>query len=784
MTIAGRTVAKRTGRPTNAMMLQRQLSLTTQLLQRMANAQQSGLTFDGKRDLGAALGYKKELCFDDYEVRAGRNGIAKQVVEAFPVACWRGDIEVFEDDDPNVETVFEQCWKDLKRRLKVFSAFRQADIQSGFGKYASILIGVPTGASNADLAQPLPPGNGTPDNIRYFQVFNEKQCFIDKSAGVVTDFESERFGWPEFYTVKLPETATNGTRDVKVHWTRIIHIAEGDEIFHEPRMKPVWNWLDDLDKVVGGGSEATWQTANKGYQFDLDSEQPLEEPELKEMQLHFDEFMHGQRRYIRTRKVNVTPFESQTADFSNQANTLLSLIAGTTRIPKRILMGSESAELASTQDRRNFDRAAQERRDSFCSPVFIDQLTRRLQEFKYLPKVEQYQTGWPEEEEMTMLERADVATKWADLNTKAGELVVTGDEIRDRVLGLEPLQLSDTLDPQNSQDPNADPNQDPSLAAAFEFVEKGSASRPWRAVHKAADAQVTSARDIARRALTSHALNVDGLVDAFERSDREHADFLVMAELDAVEEALSAGLREILMATLLAAAKATQQQARRAGGYLAAAAEGTIDDINEHSQAAIAWVDEHVAEYVVGISELSRVAIRNVISKAFSSGLPPRESAKLIAQIIGLTGAQTESVVKFRSALIAAEAGDVVRAGTFRVKVPTSGVTGAFIETHVDRLAERMLRRRALNIARTETLAAANAGQTILWRQAELSGKISHLTQRVWILTPDDRLCPQCAAMSGQVVGLNQPFLSPGGAELDFPPLHPSCRCATGLVEA
>lgn len=767
----------------------RQLSVTTQLLQRMAMVNGTGLTYDGKRDLAAALGYKKDLTIQDYKKRAERNGIARQVVEAFPKACWRGDVEVYEDPDPQSSTAFEECWKDLKRRLKVFSVFRQSDIESGYGRFAVILIGVPSGQSASDLKTPLPNGNGTPTNIKYFQVFDEESASIDMTSDIVSDPSSERFGLPSMYKLKLPSPA-GGSMEVPVHWSRILHIAEDDAIYHRPRMQPVWNWLDDLDKQVGGGSEATWQTANRGYQFDLDSEQPIEQPELDQMHLHFDEYMHGQRRYISTRKVKVTPFDGEISDFSPGANIVLGLIAGTSRIPKRILVGSESAELASSQDRRNFDRAAQDRRDGFCRPVMVDQMVARLTMYKYLPPVEEYLVGWPEEEDMTMPEKASVALSWASLNEKAGETVVTGDEIRDQVLGLEPLELSDTLEIEPDGDPlsdTEDDDQEPETelqAAAFEFVEKASASKPWRAVHQAADSFVTDARDAAYRSLSRHQLSQASLADAIERGDREQADFLVMAELDRVEESLSTQLGSVLLSTLVASANHTQRQAKKAGGYLRAAADGVIaDEVNEHTAAALSWVKDHVGEYVVGISELSRAAIRTIISAAFVNGLHPRESAKFIAKVIGLTAQQTESVVRLQTNLFAAAEGKVVSAGAFHVRVPAGGASVEFVDSTLERYTKRLLRQRAINIARTETLAAANAGQTILWRDAQAKGKISHLTQRVWITTPDDRLCPECRAMNGQVVELNATFTSPGGAAVDHPPLHSSCRCATGLVQ-
>ena len=171
-------------------------------------------------------------------------------------------------------------------------------------------------------------------------------------------------------------------------------------------------------------------------------------------------------------------------------------------------------------------------------------------------------------------------------------------------------------------------------------------------------------------------------------------------------------------------------------------------------------------------------------AEAFVDGIEPRVAARQIAEVIGLTPRDAEAVVALRAKLEAAGPGTLVKAGKVRIRIPADGIDAELIDLRVSQYAGRLLRARALNIARTETLAAANAGQTELWRAAETSGLLQPGATRVWLVTPDDRLCKECMEMDGQVRGLNQPFTSSGGAEIDSPPLHSSCRCATGLNHA
>jgi SPP1 gp7 family putative phage head morphogenesis protein len=87
---------------------------------------------------------------------------------------------------------------------------------------------------------------------------------------------------------------------------------------------------------------------------------------------------------------------------------------------------------------------------------------------------------------------------------------------------------------------------------------------------------------------------------------------------------------------------------------------------------------------------------------------------------------------------------------------------------------------RSETIARTETMTAANAGQQEAWDQAVDKGLLTGTELQVWIVTPDDRLCPICEPLDGVTAGLDETFEVDGDA-IDGPPAHPNCRCTIGL---
>lgn len=395
-----------------------------------------GDTYDGKRNVDTALGRKKALTAGDYRRRMRRNPIARRVVTTYPNATWRGIGELVENEDPNVVTPFEEAFFELSDRLHLWAKFKQADTLARMGRFAIILIGAP-GKPEEEL-----PKNLTLQDIYFLKCYSEEDVTIPK---LDTDAASIRYGRPIEYTVKRAADGPIKESQKTVHWTRVIHVAEGlleDEVYGAPALECAWDDLDDLDKVKGGGSEAFWLRAHQGYQFDLAPEVSLDKPGEEALADEVDEFLHGMRRAIRTKGVKATTLGSDVADFSSNADKILDLISAGSEIPKRLLLGSERGELASTQDRDNWNERVNDRRTEYAEPYVVRQLVDRLIEHGVLPEPAEYSVRWPKHE-LSDTDRASLASKMADVNQKQGETVITIDEIRDHALGYPPLEEVD-----------------------------------------------------------------------------------------------------------------------------------------------------------------------------------------------------------------------------------------------------------------------------------------------------------------------------------------------------
>lgn len=426
-------------------------ALASAIIERFRFARQAGITFGGLRDEYEIFGYDRDITLKAYRDEYARGGIAKRIVHAFPMATWRGGMELIEDDTKPDYTPFEQAWVDLEKRFKLMAILRRLDILAGLSHYSVLLIGAP-GELNTELPK------GKPDKLLYFTPFpggggpNAPAAtaagnleYADASiAELDVDTKSERFGLPLYYNLRRIDVNDPGFQR-PVHWSRVIHVAEGcldNELYGTPTLEAVWNLLIDLRKVTGGGAEAFFQRANQGMNLNLDKEVELDPEASTKLKDEVEEYMHKVSRVLKTRGMDVKMLGSDVADFANPADAILTQIAGTTSIPKRILTGSEMGELASSQDRDNWKDQINGRQESHVAPYIVRPLVDRLIAYGYLPTPKKgpdaYTVVWPHIQTLTDQEKAEGASKWFSMN--GGPVpTFTGDEIRDRWYGMPPL---------------------------------------------------------------------------------------------------------------------------------------------------------------------------------------------------------------------------------------------------------------------------------------------------------------------------------------------------------
>lgn len=167
------------------------------------------------------------------------------------------------------------------------------------------------------------------------------------------------------------------------------------------------------------------------------------------------------------------------------------------------------------------------------------------------------------------------------------------------------------------------------------------------------------------------------------------------------------------------------------------------------------------AQLVTETTAATREALRQSLTRSIERGANPRRAARALRDTIGLTERQARAADNFLAR-----------------QLQDGNTTVGQAERRAGRYRARLLKQRTENIARTESIRAANSGQQQLWEQLEQEGVLDKgEMEREWIVTPDDRLCDECEPLDGARAPLDGSF--PGA---DLPPLHPSCRCAVQLV--
>ena len=306
-------------------------------------------------------------------------------------------------------------------------------------------------------------------------------------------------------------------------------------------------------------------------------------------------------------------------------------------------------------------------------------------------------------------------------------------------------------------------------------------------------AMFTVARRVAKRfePATARAFlrAVDRLMSQID--DAMLVSAVASGSLDRIMAAIGGGNLAGLLATDESLRNAFLQTARASG---AASAEvlrqaGLPATFNAVDPNAVIFARERAAQLVVAVGEDVREAIRIVLAVGQEVGLTTVQQARAIREVVGLPPNWASAPANLAREL---------RAGTFtetrrlsgadkariRSRIARGTVNDAFVDEMMAKYSASLRNRRALNIARTETLRASHFGQRMNWEDAMRKGVLPKTARRMFIVTPDDRLRATHAAVPGMNpngVPLDEPFQTPFGAIMD-PPLEPNCRCGVGLV--
>ena len=182
---------------------------------------------------------------------------------------------------------------------------------------------------------------------------------------------------------------------------------------------------------------------------------------------------------------------------------------------------------------------------------------------------------------------------------------------------------------------------------------------------------------------------------------------------------------------------------------------------NAKSREAQRWAKAYAGDHITKINDETKINVRRMITESIRDGVPPRDSATLIREAVGLNRPQGIALRRY------------VR------NLPPSLSTAAKAKAGI-RLKKKMIRRRAITIARTEVIDSLSAGVEQSWAQAQGKGLLGKHAKKEWVTTPFGA-CNICKELNGSSVPLHDNFQS-GLGPLARPTAHPNCRCGLAPV--
>ena len=388
-----------------------------------------------------------------------------------------------------IYTPFEDALYLLQAKFPLLRIIKRVDTLNCIGRFSILVLGTNVDVGDQDvrlndLKEELPKGTSIEDLI-FIQPYAEDQVTISQWE---TSASSPRYGLPKTYSIQV--TGDGGMSiNHQVHWSRVIHIAEDmldSDVYGTPRLERVFNNLQDLLKIVGGSAEMFWLGAYQGLVFNVKDGYALDETSGKQMTEEIENYVNKLQRFMKTKGMEVTTLSSPVADPTGNFNVLVKLIAGSSNVPERILLGTENGVYAGATDQDTFFSYISSRRNGHAEEAIIRPLIDRLVEFGYVPQPNggEYYIKWPELFEQTQTERLTNAKLMVDAVKAATPFgntfdIITVEEVRTAV-GLDAtipetqydqfaeegdLLMEDEIDDL----PNEDDTQDTTTMTALEL---------------------------------------------------------------------------------------------------------------------------------------------------------------------------------------------------------------------------------------------------------------------------------------------------------------------------
>jgi len=183
------------------------------------------------------------------------------------------------------------------------------------------------------------------------------------------------------------------------------------------------------------------------------------------------------------------------------------------------------------------------------------------------------------------------------------------------------------------------------------------------------------------------------------------------------------------------------------------------------------WINQNTGALIKDISENSREAIADTMKQGFRVARTPLEISDEIRHV-GLHPRQMKAAINYRSSQV-----DNYLDLGYSTSIARRKARDDFYT-----YSDRALTSRTKTIARTEMHRAINTGQREMWQQALDQKILDPSIEKEWVATMDIKTCPDCVAINGKRIKINEKWLLADGTKSDIAQMHPNCRCDEVLI--
>ena len=442
-------------------------ALAESMVLRSELASHFGMSFSGKRDLWKALGYPKTLTYQDLDAKYRRGGYGRAAVNRVVRSCWKLQPAITDESAGTNDTPFEKAWGELAKKRTIYRAFAAVDKLCRIGNYAVLLIGL-------DDSQPLDKPAESASQVTFLRAYSQANAAV---ATFDNDQTSPRYGQPTAYNLQTVARSGEGSGigARSVHWTRVIHVAEDadeDPVYGDSTIEMIFNVLMNLELISGGSAEMFWRGGFPGLAFLLDRAAKVGKTDRDAMKEEIEEYEHGFRRTLNLRGITPQMLAPAVADPSAHIAVQVDELCAAIECPKRIYLGSERGDLASSADEKNWRSVVRYRQENHCEPVILRQFADRVVLLGVIPEPTDntFEVAWPDQGALDPKDAAEVGRLKAESmrlyrGTPGMDTLMPEEMFLELIVGIEPEQIAklqgfykemEAFAGKGSDDPNAE----------------------------------------------------------------------------------------------------------------------------------------------------------------------------------------------------------------------------------------------------------------------------------------------------------------------------------------